>query len=165
MSLFAATKTQKYVEPRPSSPRACFVKTGDELDPYDITVYAPGWKLPWQPAAEITSLAVTQDGVEKVLTGDDLKKYLTPKVTAFAQTTVEGKPFLTLTANAPDVQYYTLYTTKTLSDDSWTKFEEYAKTLDNVDGKYYTRFRIDGESLSIPVDPDDEARFYQLRSE
>lgn len=165
MALCGGTKTQKYVESSSASPRAWYVKTGDELDPYDITVYAPGWKLPWQPAAEITSLAVTQDGVGKVLTGDVLKKYLTPEVTTFAQTIVEGKPSLTLTANAPDVQYYTLYTKAKLSDASWVKFEDFAKTLDNVDGKYYTRFRIDGKSLSIPQVHDEASRFYMLRGE
>ena len=152
-----------YIEkPSPVSPYAWFVNGNDGKS---IFTPSPGRELPWQPAAEITSLVVTQDGVEKVLTGDDLKKYLIPEVTAFAQTIVEGKPSLTLTANAPDVQYYTLYTKEKLSDASWTKFEEYAKTLDNVDGKYYTRFRIDGKSLSIPQVHDEASRFYMLRGE
>lgn len=148
------------------SPRTYYVlgETGFIQGAGQILDY-PGRRWGWQPAAEITSLAVTQDGVEKVLTGDDLKKYLTPEVTTFAQTIVEGKPSLTLTANAPDVQYYTLYTKEKLSDASWEKFEDYAKTLDNVDGKYYTRFRIDGKSLSIPQVHDEVSRFYMLRGE
>ena len=160
MALCYGANGQAYINKESSSPRAWYVNaTGG------ILVFSPGLELAWKPAAEITSLAVTQDGVEKVLTGDDLKKYLTPEVTAFAQTTVEGETTLTLTANAPDVQYYTLYTKEKLSDASWTKFEEYAKTLDNVDGKYYTRFRIDGKSLSIPLVHGEASRFYMLRGE
>ncbi len=162
MALCYGTATQTYVEPSPASPYAWFVNGNDGKS---IFTPSPGRELAWQSAAEITSLAVTQDGVEKVLTGDDLKKYLTPEVTAFAQTTVEGETTLTLTANAPDVQYYTLYTKEKLSNISWIKFEEYAKTLDNVDGKYYTRFRIDGKSLSIPQVYGEASRFYMLRGE
>lgn len=162
MALCYGTEDEPYVEPSPASPYAWLVNAGGGKS---IFTPSPGRELAWQTAAEITSLAVTQDGVEKVLTGDDLKKYLTPEVTAFAQTIVEGEPTLTLTANAPDVQYYTLYTKEKLSDDSWEKFEEYAKTLDNVDGKYYTRFRIDGKSLSIPLVHGEASRFYMLRGE
>ena len=161
MALCGGTKTQKYVESSSASPRAWYVKTGDELDPYDITVYAPGWKLPWQPAAEIKSLVVDGD----TLTGDDLTDYLTPKVASMT-TSADG---LTLTATAPDVQYYTLYTTDNLTNGSWKKFEEFVNNdenfVDKTIGKRYTRFRIDGKSLSIPVISGETSRFYQLRGE
>ena len=77
---------------------------------------------------------------------------------------------LTLTANAPDVQYYTLYTTDNLTNGSWKKFEEFVNNdenfVDKTIGKRYTRFRIDGKSLlSIPVISGETSRFYQLRGE
>lgn len=133
-----------------------------------ITVYWPGsvYAAAWQPAAAIESLVVTQNGAQVTLTGDELAAYLKPNVNSFEQGVEDGKPVLNLAVTAPDVQYYTLYTKAKLSDSEWTKFEDYAKTLDNVDGKYYTRFRIDGESpLKIPVLTGETSRFYQLRGE
>ena len=130
------------------------------------TLAWPGYDLGWQPAAAIESLVVTQNGAQVTLTGDDLADYLKPNVNSFAQGIEDGKPVLNLAVTAPDVQYYTLYTKAKLSDLEWTKFEDYAKTLDNVNGKYYTRFRIDGESpLKIPVLTGETSRFYQLRGE
>ncbi len=129
-----------------------------------VLVSAPGWKTAWQPAAEITSLVV--DG--KTLTGDDLTDYLTPKVDSMT-TSAEA---LTLTATAPDVQYYTLYTKAKLSDESWVPFEEFVANdenlVDKINGKSYTRFRIGGESpsiLQIPLISDEASRFYILRGE
>lgn len=125
----------------------------------------PGHLWGWQPCAEIKSLAV--DGVEK--TGEALKKYLTPEIAALGQATEDGKTVLTLTATAPDVQYYTLYTKAKLSDASWMPFEKFVNEdenfVDKTIGKRYTRFRIDGKSLSIPVISGETSRFYQLRGE
>lgn len=148
-----------------TSPRAWYV--GAEGG---IFVWWPGYigsdsanpvGRPWQSCAEIKSLVV--DGVEK--TGDDLTDYLTPKVASMT-TSADG---LTLTATAPDVQYYTLYTTDKLSDASWMPFEEFVNNdenfVDKTIGKRYTRFRIDGKSLSIPVISGETSRFYQLRGE
>ena len=121
----------------------------------------PGRILPWQSCAEIKSLVV--DG--ETLTGDDLADYLTPKVNSMIAT-AEG---LSLTATAPDVQYYTLYTKAKLSDESWVPFEDFVNENENfVDktiGKRYTRFRIDGKSLSIPQVYGEASRFYMLRGE
>ena len=155
MAICYGTATQVSVDASTSNPRAWLVNAGDGKS---IFTPAPGRELAWQPSAEIKSLVVEGE----VRTGDALADYLTPKVSQFA-VSEEG---LTLRATAPDVQYYTLYTKATLSDSAWIKFEDYVKTLDNVDGKYYTRFRIDGESpLKIPVLTDETSRFYQLRGE
>lgn len=129
---------------------------------YDaIPVYWPGDELAWQPCAEIKSLAV--DG--EILTGDDLTDYLTPEV---ASMTISAEA-LTLTATAPDVQYYTLYTTDNLTNGSWKKFEDFVNNdenfVDKTIGKRYTRFCIDGKGLSIPVIFGETSRFYQLRGE
>lgn len=137
-----------------------------EYGDYDVIVFWPGTELAWQPAAPIKSLVVTQNGAQVTLTGDELAAYLKPSVNSLMQGVEDGKSVLNLAVTAPDVQYYTLYTKAKLSDTEWTKFEDYAKTLDNVDGKYYTRFRIDGESpLKIPVLTGETSRFYQLRGE
>ena len=134
--------------------------------PTDIIVYCPGVEQSWRSASAIESLVVTQDGAQVTLTGDALAAYLKPSVNSLTQGIEGGKSVLNLAVTAPDVQYYTLYTKAKLSDTEWTKFEDYLKTLDNVDGKYYTRFRIDGESpLKIPVLTDETSRFYQLRGE
>ena len=130
------------------------------------TLAWPGYDLGWQSASAIESLAVTQNGTQVTLTGDELAAYLKPSVNSLTQGIEDGQSVLNLAVTAPDVQYYTLYTKAKLSDAEWTKFEDYVKTLDNVDGKYYTRFRIDGESpLKIPVLTDETSRFYQLRGE
>ena len=131
-----------------------------------IVVGQPGRYIAWQPVSAIESLVVTQDGAQVTLTGDELAAYLKPSVNSLTQGIEDGEPVLNLAVTAPDVQYYTLYTKAKLSDTEWTKFEDYLKTLDNADGKYYTRFRIDGESpLKIPVLTDETSRFYQLRGE
>ena len=132
-----------------------------------VTVGQPGRHIAWQPAAAIKSLVVTKDdGTQVTLTGDDLADHLKPKVNSFTQDVEDEKLVLNLAVTPPDVQYYTLYTKAKLSDAEWTKFEDYAKTLDNVNGKYYTRFRIDGESpLEIPVVTGETSRFYLLRGE
>ena len=138
------------------------------ISPDAVTVYWPGsvYAAAWQPAAAIESLVVTQNGAQVTLTGDALAAYLKPSVNSLTQGVEDGQSVLNLAVTAPDVQYYTLYTKAKLSDAEWTKFEDYVKTLDNVDGKYYTRFRIDGESpLKIPVLTDETSRFYQLRGE
>ena len=131
-----------------------------------VTVYWPGYSIAWQSASAIEFLVVTQNGAQVTLTGDELAAYLKPNVNSLTQGVEDGQSVLNLAVTAPDVQYYTLYTKAKLSDAEWTKFEDYVKTLDNVDGKYYTRFRIDGESpLKIPVLTDETSRFYQLRGE
>lgn len=159
MAICYGTNTEPYVEASPASPRAWLVNASDGKS---ISTPAPGRELAWQPCAEIKSLVV--DGVEK--TGDDLTDYLMPKVASMT-TSADG---LTLTANAPNVQYYTLYTKAKLSDASWMPFEDFVNKdenfVDKTIGKRYTRFRIDGKSLlSIPVISGETSRFYQLRGE
>ena len=148
------------------SPRKYKV-TGETGNASGQTLAWPGYDLGWQPAVAIESLVVTKDdGTQVTLTGDDLADHLKPKVNSFTQDVEDEKLVLNLAVTPPDVQYYTLYTKAKLSDAEWTKFEDYAKTLDNVNGKYYTRFRIDGESpLEIPVVTGETSRFYLLRGE
>ena len=149
------------------SSRRTFVVNGSAgSTSYAQTLSWPGYDLGWQSASAIESLVVTQNGAQVTLTGDELAAYLKPNVNSLTQGIEDGQSVLNLAVTAPDVQYYTLYTKAKLSDAEWTKFEDYVKTLDNVDGKYYTRFRIDGESpLKIPVLTDETSRFYQLRGE
>lgn len=143
-----------------------YIPEAEDYDDFYTYVNWPGYDLGWQSASAIESLAVTQNGTQVTLTGDDLAAYLKPSVNSLTQGIEDGQSVLNLAVTAPDVQYYTLYTKAKLSDAEWTKFEDYVKTLDNVDGKYYTRFRIDGESpLKIPVLTDETSRFYQLRGE
>ena len=137
----------------------------EEASTYITYANAPGYDLGWQSVAEYTSLVVTQNGVETTLTGDNLMAYLTPNVTTLTATA----DALSLGVNAPDVRYYTLYTKAALSETTWTPFEEFVteseKNVDKTIGKRYTRFRIDGKSLSIPVISGEVSRFYQLRGE
>ena len=135
------------------------------------TLNYPGYDLGWQSAAAITSLKITQEGEEVVLTGEALAAYLKPSLSGFTQTVDEtGQPCCTLTATAPDVHYYTLYTKASLNDAEWTSFAHFIaaneKILDKTLGKQYTRFRIDGKSpLTIPVIEGENTRFYLLRGE
>lgn len=159
MALCYGADNQSYINKEDSSPRAWYVNaTGG------ILVFSPGLEIAWKPRAEITSLVV--DG--ETLTGKTLATYLKPNVSQFA-TSAEG---LTLTATAPDVQYYTLYTKEKLSDTAWTSFEEFVANdenlVDKINGKSYTRFRIGGESpsiLQIPLVSGEASRFYMLRGE
>lgn len=135
-----------------------------------ILIYWPGCHIPWQAAAEVATLEVTQEGAQVTLEGDAVTDYLTPNVEAFAQTTNEdGDAVLSLSATAPDVLYYTLYTKSSLADSEWRRFEDddFVKNLlDETERKQYTRFRIDGESpLTIPVIEGETTRFYLLRGE
>ena len=143
-----------------------YIPEPEDYDDSYTYINWPGYDLGWQSASAIESLVVTQNGAQVTLTGDALAAYLKPSVNSLTQGVEDGQSVLNLAVTAPDVQYYTLYTKAKLSDAEWTKFEDYVKTLDNVDGKYYTRFRIDGESpLKIPVLTDETSRFYQLRGE
>jgi hypothetical protein len=158
MAICYGTASQTYVEASPASPRAWLVNAADGKS---IFTPSPGRELAWQPSAEIKSLVV--DG--KTLTEDALIAYLTPSVSEM--TTSENT--LSLTANAPDVVYYTLYTKASLDASEWTSFEEFVnvseKFVDKTVGKRYTRFRIDGKSLSIPRAYGETSRFYMLRGE
>lgn len=163
---YSSSKTDFPMEGIMPPSRRRYEVTGETGNAAGQTLAWPGYDLGWQPAAAIESLVVTQNGAQVTLTGAELAAHLKPKVNSFTQDVEDGKSVLNLAVTAPDVQYYTLYTKATLSDSEWTKFEDYAKTLDNVNGKYYTRFRIDGESpLKIPVLTGETSRFYQLRGE
>ena len=163
---YSASKTNFPLEGIMPPSRRRYTVTGETGNASGQTLAWPGYDLGWQPAAPIESLVVTQNGAQVTLTGDALAAYLKPSVNSLTQGVEDGQSVLNLAVTAPDVQYYTLYTKAKLSDAEWTKFEDYAKTLDNVNGKYYTRFRIDGESpLKIPVLTGETSRFYQLRGE
>lgn len=168
MALCRGKKDSTAAEASPFTPRAWEVGATTNTG---ITVCWPGTHLSWQPAAAITSLKITQEGEEVVLTGEALAAYLKPSVSGFARTVDEtGQPCCTLTAAAPDVHYYTLYTKASLNDAEWTSFADFIaaneKILDKTLGKQYTRFRIDGESpLTIPVIEGENTRFYLLRGE
>ena len=158
MAICYGTAEQAYVEASPASPYAWLVNASDGKS---LSTPSPGRELAWQSSAEIKSLVV--DG--KTYTGQALTDYLTPKVASIT-TSAEA---LSLTATAPNVQYYTLYTKAKLSDASWVPFEDFVSndenSVDKTIGKSYTRFRIDGKSLSIPLVHGEVSRFYMLRGE
>lgn len=125
----------------------------------------PGRDLGWQPAAAITSL----ETAEGTLTGDALTAALTSEITDFEQDANTNALTLTPSVPAVDVLYYTLYTNDRLApltDESWIRFADLSNNgLDNSQKKAYTRFRIDGESLSIPKIEGEATRFYLIRGE
>ena len=137
----------------------------------------------WQSVALFNSLTVEIGGVETTLTTPaEIEAYLKPVVAAFTLNSASasatladesaGTPSSTviatfeLTATSPDLVYYALETRSSLNaDDTWQSFNDFIeeKGLDNSWQKDYTRLRIDGSALSIPVLSNETGRFYRLR--
>lgn len=156
------------------------------IDPPGLAFDAEGAvaESSWQSVSLFKSLTVTIDGVETTLTTPaEIEAYLTPAVTAFtlgsapvAGATLADENTSTatsavvatfeLTASSPDLVYYALETRASLSADApWQSFNDFVKEkgLDNSWQKDYTRLRIDGSALSIPVLSNETGRFYRLR--